>query len=202
MMIDEQTLGRVVKFHGHLCPGLIMGVRAAEVALAEIGPHSTDEEVVAIVETDMCGVDAVQYLTGCTFGKGNLIHRDYGKNAFTFLRRSDGRAIRISMRPGGWGSDDGERMQLRAKISAGTATDTDRQRFWALQQKRAQLLRTRPIEELYNIREADVALPPMARVFTSIICAPCAEPTMETRMRHLAGDQLCAPCFQNELRQS
>jgi formylmethanofuran dehydrogenase subunit E len=76
------------------------------------------------------------------------------------------------------------------------------QRFWALQQKGAQLLRTRPIEELYNIREADVALPPMARVFTSIICARCAEPTMETRIRHLAGDQLCAPCFQNELPQS
>ncbi len=45
-----------------------MGVRAAEVALEEIGAHSADEEVVAIAETDMCGVDAIQFLTGCTFG--------------------------------------------------------------------------------------------------------------------------------------
>ncbi len=56
----------------------------------------------AVVETDMCGVDAIQFLTGCTFGKGNLIHRDWGKNAFSFFRRSDGRAVRISLRPGAW----------------------------------------------------------------------------------------------------
>ncbi|HEX2027481.1 MAG TPA: FmdE family protein, partial [Nitriliruptorales bacterium] len=75
MSIDERTLARVVDFHGHLCPGLAMGIQAARFALDEIGPHAQDEEVVAVTETDMCGVDAVQVLTGCTFGKGNLIHR-------------------------------------------------------------------------------------------------------------------------------
>lgn len=98
-MIDEQTLDRVVDFHGHLCPGLAMGVQAARIALREVGPHSKDEEIVAVVETDMCAVDAIQFLTGCTFGKGNLVHRDYGKNAYTFFRRSDGTAIRIAARP-------------------------------------------------------------------------------------------------------
>lgn len=43
----------VQRFHGHMCPGLAMGIRAAEIALQEIGPHARDEEVVAIVETDM-----------------------------------------------------------------------------------------------------------------------------------------------------
>ena len=98
-VIDEPTLDRIVDFHGHLCPGLAMGIQAAQIALREIGAHAKDEEVVAVVETDMCGVDAIQFLTGCTFGKGNLIHRDWGKNAFSFFRRSDGRAIRISLRP-------------------------------------------------------------------------------------------------------
>lgn len=59
---------------GHLCPGLVVGIRAAEVALREIGPHAEDEEVVAIVETDVCAVDAIRCLVGCTFGKGSLIH--------------------------------------------------------------------------------------------------------------------------------
>ena len=40
--------------------------------------HAADEEIVAIVENDACGVDALQCVTGCTFGKGNLIFRDYG----------------------------------------------------------------------------------------------------------------------------
>jgi formylmethanofuran dehydrogenase subunit E len=29
----------------------------------------------------MCAVDAIRFLTGCTFGKGNLVHLDHGKNA-------------------------------------------------------------------------------------------------------------------------
>ncbi len=44
---------KVWQFHGHRCPGVSIGIRAAEVALREIGPHAPDEEVVAIVETDM-----------------------------------------------------------------------------------------------------------------------------------------------------
>jgi len=199
MTIDEQTVGKIAEFHGHMCPGLAMGIRAAEIALAEIGPHAGDEEVVAIVETDMCGVDAIQYLTGCTFGKGNLIHRDYGKNAFTFLRRSDGRAVRISMRPGGFGADDTDRAELRARIAAGTATDDDRERFWMLQRQHSTMLLTRPVEDLYEVREVDIEAPPLARVLASVTCANCEEPTMETKIRRLAGDQLCQPCFELRL---
>lgn len=196
MTIDEQTVDRIVEFHGHMCPGLAMGIRAAEVALAEVGPHAGDEEVVAIVETDMCGVDAVQYLTGCTFGKGNLIHRDYGKTAFTFLRRSDGRAVRMSMRPGGIGADGTERSELRARISSGEATSEDRERLSILHREHSESLLRRPLEELYDVREVDVSLPPLARVFTSVVCAGCGEPTMETRVRRLSGEQLCQPCFE------
>ena len=60
------------------------GICAAEWDLTELCARSRDEELVAVVETDMSGVDAIQFLTGCTFGKGNLIHKDYGKNAFSY----------------------------------------------------------------------------------------------------------------------
>lgn len=54
MALDVGAAARkAAEFHGHMCPGLAIGVRAAELALTEIGPHSTDEEVVAVVETDM-----------------------------------------------------------------------------------------------------------------------------------------------------
>ena len=84
MTIDPVLVKQATDFHGHWCPGLAIGIRAAEWALKEMG-KAPDEEIVAVVETDMCGVDAIQSLTGCTFGKGNLIHKDYGKSAFTFL---------------------------------------------------------------------------------------------------------------------
>ncbi|GAC1326224.1 MAG: hypothetical protein NVSMB2_25170 [Chloroflexota bacterium] len=54
MSFDAHAAARqAAAFHGHMCPGLAIGVRAAELALTEIGPHSADEEVVAVVETDM-----------------------------------------------------------------------------------------------------------------------------------------------------
>ena len=90
MTIDPVLVKQATDFHGHWCPGLAIGIRAAEWALKKLG-KTPDEEIVAVVETDMCAVDAIQSLTGCTFGKGNLIHRDYGKSAFTFYPRQDGR---------------------------------------------------------------------------------------------------------------
>ena len=98
MTIDPVLVKQATDFHGHWCPGLAIGIRAAEWALKELG-KAPDEGIVAVVETDMCGVDAIQSLTGCTFGKGNLVHKDYGKSAFTFYRRQDGKAARLVARP-------------------------------------------------------------------------------------------------------
>jgi len=35
--LDDATLEQVVRFHGRMCPGLAMGVHAADIALREIG---------------------------------------------------------------------------------------------------------------------------------------------------------------------
>ena len=121
------------RFHGHMCPGLAVGIRAAELALAEAGAHSADEEIIAIVETDMCGVDAIQYFTGCTFGKGNLIHLDYGKNAFTFIRRSDGKAIRIVARPDAFGQLNPAHQALTTRVRSSEATPGEQAQFQAAQ---------------------------------------------------------------------
>lgn len=198
MTIDEQALERNVEFHGHLCPGLTMGMQAAAIALREIGPHSKDEEVVAVVETDMCGVDAIQVLTGCTFGKGNLIHRDWGKNAYTFFRRSDGKAIRVVGRPDAWQRDP-EHQALRAKIDAGEATEADRARFRELHQQAARSLLERDPDELFAVQPVQAEPPRRARIHASVPCTGCGENVMETRVRRFAGRELCQPCFEAAL---
>jgi formylmethanofuran dehydrogenase subunit E len=86
-----------VEFHGHECGGLRWGYKVAQFAMEKLGiDRSTDEELVAIVENDSCAVDGIQVLTGCTFGKGNLFFRDYGKHAYTFYNRNTGKGIRIT----------------------------------------------------------------------------------------------------------
>ena len=193
-MIDDQTLDRIVDFHGHMCPGLAMGIQAAQIALREIGAHAKDEEVVAVVETDMCGVDAIQFLTGCTFGKGNLIHRDYGKNAFSFFRRSDGRAIRITVRPDAWQRDP-EHQALFAKVRSGQATEAERARFQELHVSQSRRVLELEPDALYQWQELNAAPPRKARIHTSVTCAECGEAAMETRIRRLDGRDLCQPCF-------
>jgi len=88
----------VTKFHGHVCPGTAIGYRAAEIAIKELSSsRAIDEEFLAIVENDSCSVDAIQVLTGCTMGKGNLIFKDHGKHVYTFVNRNTGNSLRISL---------------------------------------------------------------------------------------------------------
>ena len=197
-MIDEQTLERVVDFHGHMCPGLAMGVQAAQIALREIGPHAKDEEVVAVVETDMCGVDAIQFLTGCTFGKGNLIHRDWGKNAYTFFRRSDGRAVGIAGRADAWQRDP-EHQELFAKVRSNQAGPAERARFQELHESQSRRVLALDPDELFEVHEVHGPPPKRARIHATVVCARCGEGAMETRVRRLGGRDLCLPCFEAAL---
>ncbi|MDB5081962.1 MAG: formylmethanofuran dehydrogenase subunit region [Chloroflexi bacterium] len=194
----DEKIQQVRDFHGHFCPGLSIGIRAAQISLREIGAHSQDEEVVAIVETDMCAVDAIQFLTGCTFGKGNLIHRDYGKNAYTFIRRSDNKSIRVVTKPFEWGQgvNTQEFQTLNAKIRDGGGSAEDKKRFWELQELRSLAVLEMPEEHMFEVQEIEVDLPKKARIHNSLICEECGESTMETRMRRFNGHNLCLPCFQ------
>ena len=192
--IDEQRIKDTTSFHGHWCPGLAIGIRAAEWALKEMG-KSPDEEIVAVVETDMCGVDAIQSLTGCTFGKGNLIHLDYGKNAFTFYRRSDGKGIRLVTRLEAFAEPDPEWEALRERLGDADLTPEERKRFWELHAARSRQILDIPLNELFDLKEPEGNIPSHARVMDSVTCERCSEQVMETRTRRFEGKTLCIPCF-------
>jgi formylmethanofuran dehydrogenase subunit E len=191
--LDQATIDYAIRFHGHQCGGLAIGIQAARLALREVGAPAPDEEIVAVVETDMCAVDAIQALTGCTFGKGNLIHRDWGKNAYTFFRRSDGKAVRIAPRDGWHRSAELE--ALMAKPGA-ELTPAEQARAAQLRTEwELQLLATDP-DELFSVTPVIEPMPHRARLHASVHCAECGEQAMETRVRKLAGRDLCLPCFE------
>lgn len=192
------NIADVQGFHGHLCPGLAIGVRVAEQALLEMGERPGDEEVIAIVETDNCAVDAVQFITGCTFGKGNLIHLDYGKNAFRFIRRSDGKAVRIVVKADTVKSSDRE-IELVNRLREGTACDADRQEADQLRRQRIDRILSAPLDSLVSVQPVQPEIPPRARIFHSVACAGCGELTMETRLRLLEGKAYCPECFENQI---
>jgi formylmethanofuran dehydrogenase subunit E len=193
--IDEKQIKQTTDFHGHWCPGLAIGIRAAEWALKEMG-KSPDEEIVAVVETDMCGVDAIQYLTGCTFGKGNLIHKDYGKNAFTFYRRRDGKAMRLVLRPAIYGDTGPGLRKLHHKMQAEGLSEEE-EKVW--KQTRADIserIMESDMAELFEFKAPESPMPKKARILTSLTCENCGEPVMETRTRRFNDQVLCIPCFE------
>jgi formylmethanofuran dehydrogenase subunit E len=200
--IDQETLDRVIAFHGHLCPGLMTGVRVARIALSKIGPHAVDEEVVAVVETDNCAVDAIQFLMGCTFGKGNLIHLDYGKNAFTFARRSDGRAIRIVRRESQTRHEDAspqalEERALIERVRSGQGSPEDESLFDGLWRRRSLAMLDPADDDLFEVHElADWDIPDRASLHRSFRCTACGELTMATRLRRLGERDLCVACYE------
>jgi formylmethanofuran dehydrogenase subunit E len=182
-------------FHGHVCPGLAIGYQAAKAGITWLAEHrARDEEVVAIVETDACGVDAVQVLTGCTFGKGNFIHKDHGKQVFTFISRKSGEGVRIAMKPGV--IELGERHRgLLGKVMDGSATEVELQQFWDIHQKRSLEILAKPAEELFTIQPVAIPVPPKATMESSIPCYRCGEPTMASKLAEQDGHKVCKDCL-------
>jgi formylmethanofuran dehydrogenase subunit E len=193
--ISSELIEETTRFHGHWCPGLAIGIRAAEWALVEMG-KAGDEEIVAVVETDMCGVDAVQYLTGCTFGKGNLVHRDYGKNAFSFYRRRDGKAVRLVARSDIHGDDRETLRRLHAKMQKAGLSAQEAEDWQAIRARMAQRVMSSDMEALFEIKEATTPVPKKARILSSLPCEACGEAVMESRTRRFQGQTLCIPCFE------
>lgn len=191
-------LKRCVEFHGHICPGLIYGYRVAKEAMRLMDiRRAVDEEVVAVCENDSCAVDAIQVLLGTVIGKGNLIIRDYGKNAYTVLSRSRRQAYRFSRKTNyeyGGGEAKNEFERLDKAMAAGEASEDDIRK---LRRLKVDDLLTRPFEEIFVTTEVPFDEPQYAPLDRSESCALCGEMTMAAKMVELSdGRQVCIPCSQ------
>ncbi|MDW7732209.1 MAG: FmdE family protein [Methanolobus sp.] len=190
------------KFHGHVCPGLTIGYIAAKAGIEKLdADRDIDEELVTIVENDACGVDAVQVLTGCTIGKGNLIYRDHAKQVFTFICRDSGKAVRVALKASfNIDAIDPEVSKLRPEIMSGTATGEETKEFRKRMDGISVTMRNTPVEEMFDIRFVDVEIPQKARIFNSVRCVKCGEMMAESRARVQNGEYVCIPCYEEYTR--
>ncbi len=162
----------IIRFHGHDCPGLAIGFRMAEAAVRELSAvRAEDEELVAIVENDACGVDALQCVTGCTFGKGNLLFRDYGKQVYTVYSRKTREGVRVHFH----GRNISEDMRRNRTAMIG-------------------YILSAPAKDLLTLTHVTIKEPEPARIRNSVPCAVCGESVMETRTRERDGKPVCIPC--------
>ncbi|MFV0420671.1 FmdE family protein [Oleidesulfovibrio sp.] len=192
-LIPGEVLDQVISFHGHSCPGLSIGVRAAELAIQKLG-EPADIDMVAVVETDMCGVDAIQFLTGCTLGKGNLIHRDYGKMAFCFYDRISGNGFRALLKPNMREINRAAMTRLMKRQAEGVITEGEAETLKRLRNEIQDAYYAMPLDEMFIVSEWSMP-PRKAVILESLQCECCGEYSMESRTRRFSGKVLCIPCF-------
>ena len=196
-----KLLRMTAQLHGHFCPFVAIGVKAAVRAVKELGICSTGmEEVVAIVEVNNCFSDGVQFVTGCSFGNNALIYRDYGKTAFTLAKRS-GEAVRVSVKIDGQSLEEQEpeTMELFQKVVVRReGTEADRGRLRELWKQLSFKMLDIPDDELFSVRRLTTPLPAYARMFANVRCSVCGENTMEPRARMKDGKPVCIPCSGQE----
>lgn len=172
--MNRELWEKSVEFHGHECPGLAIGFKACQAAIEKMNlAFSKDEEIVCVTENDACGVDAVQVVTGCTFGKGNLIYRDTGKMAFSFFSRKKDESIRVVLKP--------------------FKGDMDRK-------QRQEYILNSSVNEIFNFSKPTFVLPEKARMFNTIVCEECGEGAPEHKIRICSGKKVCLDCFKDYSR--
>lgn len=169
--MNKELWEKAVKFHGHECPGLAIGVKVCEAAMEKMGiGKSEDEEIVCVTENDACGVDAIQVLLGCSIGKGNLIYKDTGKQAFSFFNRKNGDKLRLYFNAK-YNTDDREAKQ--------------------------NYILNAPIDEIFEFSVPKFDLPEEARIFKSVECSICKEKAPEHKMHLQDGELVCDDCFKS-----
>ncbi len=197
-LIELKPFSDVTNFHGHICPGSALGYQAAKAGLQELSQgRSPDEEIIAIVENDSCAVDAIQVVTGCTFGKGNLIFFDFGKQSYTFASRDNGEAVRVSMKSNfDINKLEPKLAKIRQRVSNGVASKEEKVELGKLMEEVSQKVLAIPPEEIFNVEKVEIELPPKASMHPSVECSECGEMVSEHRVRVKKGVNICIPCFE------
>ncbi len=173
-------LEEAVAFHGHTCPGQVLGVRMTVAGCHALGvahPRAAGKDLVVFVEIDRCATDAVEALTGASVGKRTLKHVDYGKTAATFVDVPSGTAVRV------------------------VACDAARAlaREWAPGEpdaRRAQIAAYRVMPEPLLLRLEPVVIAPgwLDRRRVRVACEACGESVAYEREVRRAGATLCRAC--------
>ena len=176
----ERLLEASVAFHGHLCPGVVLGVRmtiAGCRALGIVRPREAGKRLVVLVEIDRCATDAIEALTGVSLGKRTLKHVDHGKMAATFVDAATGAAVRVLAR-------DSARQRAHEWAPAGTDL------------RAAQLAgyRVLPDDVLLAVERVRILPGWLDRPRVRVSCRRCGEGVNYGRECTVGGSVLCRAC--------
>lgn len=195
-MDDRQVLEKALEFHGHRCWASVAGVRVGLAALEKLGvKRSGGSQLYGIVEIGeehggMCFGDGVQYVTGCTFGKGNIRKEPLGKLGFTLIDKGSDKAVRVvfTSKLQKQIAESNFMQQRAAGVSPDEIPLED-------QMELVDLVWNAPAEDVLKIGEVfDYPFNWLPEVMGFKPCDRCGELTALAYLRVVGTQHVCIPC--------
>ncbi|MBL0700103.1 MAG: formylmethanofuran dehydrogenase subunit E family protein, partial [Desulfosarcina sp.] len=149
-MLLNMTLKRVVDFHGHLCPELVVGAKVSEYA-QKLFP---DRGFSLIAENSTSAIDAIQVLLGITIGNQRLKVMDFGKHNYTFTLKDKQKAFMLSLKKLRYNDEEEYRM-LYSKIKSSEVTIDEVVDFQKILDHRSRTLLELNLDELFDLNEVE-----------------------------------------------
>ena len=196
MQTFEEILETGLKFHGHKCPAMPMGLRAGLAAMKALDvKRSQDKELRVLSETGEghaagCFLDGIMTATGCTYGKSNIKKLYYNKMAFTLIDAKSGRSVRVSLKPEFFAKALNSPFVQQRKAGVAPqdipAEIADPLVDNILNMPQEAFLDIGPIRQ--------VELPQGKGVFDAKPCAKCGELTFVNKLQDSSAGPVCIPC--------
>lgn len=152
-MTKVVTLKDLIKFHGHLCGGLVESAAALRVAFDQLFPDGvidrTDLRIAS--NNSACGGDVAAYLTGARLRFGSHhIDTTLKESEFFVQRVSTGEIVHVEPNPEVYPAE--VRTQMK-KIKSGRFTPRDLDLFQELQWAYGRRLITRPLKDSFIVEK-------------------------------------------------
>lgn len=177
----ENEVKLAVALHGHLSPGVALGIRMGRIGLKKLGLPKGDKRLFAVIETSTCLADGIQVSTGCTPGRVSLRVEDFGKLAVCMAR-----------------SDIREGVRLSPKLELLPPLISD----WIMRKRRFNQENEEKVageilgldEAFFNIERVYIEPFSESEEAEVVKCSICGELVVKTKTIEADGRTLCKPC--------
>lgn len=194
-------LSNVAYYHGHLCPELAIGYRAALLASQELGlSRENASQFFVLAENMTSAIESLQLITGCTIGNQNFFAYDLGKHVYYFGRFATAgeprKALRLALT--NLIVDLSHKAAVEKKILAGQADAAELKEYREAINGAVVEILNLPDEELFAKTMISLHPPQPPGRQNYVRCSCCGEVLAVGKSIPGKGDFLCRVCQAKE----
>ena len=194
-MLLNMQLKRVVDFHGHICPDLVIGCKLCEYA-QQLIPQAGELNggISLIAENCTSSLDAIQIILGTTVGNQRLQVMDFGKHNYTLLSKKAETGFRLSLKEQHF-DDEAAFRELEQKMMNNQVIMEEVVQFQKLLDVRVRYLLGLIPENIFSVKPVESIPPPFETANTFQQCSVCGEQVLKSRRIEYQDQIYCIPCF-------